>query len=452
MVPVIVLTGFLGSGKTTLLNQILAERARVAGDGPTDDKLAVVVNEFGTIGIDADLLPDEMTRQVELRGGCICCALDEDLEKTLMGLVTGQPNLSAIVIETTGIAEPLPISWTLERSPLCEHVRLAAIVTVVDALEHERHRPMSPTVDTQVEYADILVLSKGDLASSEKIEQVVGLARQLNDVAPLLDTVGGDVARRLMEIVEGPAMESITESGRSRPGPDGDTGSRHEFVAVSVPIEKTLDFEELTESLEELPPDYVRIKGIARVVDATTGSTEPRMVVFHRGGSESFGRAGGSGAAHPSGGDWPKRLRADPGCVCRGSRGTLRGLAISCAAVSEVLSNATTLRELLQEVRKGFALYTPILVRVHDDMSSLDTSTERTLTMSEPLDWAEQYTREYANENYLVVGPNSLRGGLDRRVTLGRSRSCDVRIENESVSKIHAAIIFDRSSGRLSGH
>src|SRR5688572_14407576 len=120
MVPVVVLTGFLGSGKTTLLNRLLDTRP------PDDGRLAVIVNELGAVGIDADLLPADMARQVELPGGCICCVLNEDLERTLCDLVDGGPPLSTIVIETTGIAEPLPISWTLAGESLATRVRLAA--------------------------------------------------------------------------------------------------------------------------------------------------------------------------------------------------------------------------------------------------------------------------------------------------------------------------------------
>lgn len=108
---------------------------------------------------------------------------------------------------------------------------------------------------------------------------------------------------------------------------------------------------------------------------------------------------------------------------------------------------AATLRELLIEIRNGFPMYAPVLTRVQDGAETmLDTTFERT-AVSKPLDWGEQYTREYANETYLVVGANALQGGLDQPLSIGRSRRCDVRIENESVSKVHASIVFDRGSG-----
>jgi pSer/pThr/pTyr-binding forkhead associated (FHA) protein len=110
--------------------------------------------------------------------------------------------------------------------------------------------------------------------------------------------------------------------------------------------------------------------------------------------------------------------------------------------------NANTLRELLVEIRDGYALYAPVLIQVQvEPFGPGEITVERTVTQSTPLDWAEQYTREYANESYLIVGANTLKPSLDEPVSIGRSRSCNLRIENESVSKRHASIHFDRLSG-----
>jgi hypothetical protein len=109
---------------------------------------------------------------------------------------------------------------------------------------------------------------------------------------------------------------------------------------------------------------------------------------------------------------------------------------------------SSTLRELRVEMREGYALYAPILIRVRSEAADrMESTIDRTMTMSKPLDWAEQYTREYANEKFIMVGDNTLKGGLEQSVTIGRSRRCDVKIENDSVSKVHATIAFDRSNG-----
>ncbi len=283
MIPVLLITGFLGSGKTSLLNGLLQARPHTGPFREAEGKLALVVNEFGDVGIDGDLLPDAMTRQIELKGGCICCRLDEDLQKTLLELVSSQPDLSAIIIETTGIAEPLPISWTLAGEALQEHMRLAAVITVVDALEHETHRPLSPALDAQVEYADLLVLSKRDLVDEAQAERVCQQVRLLNPSAPILAGSTAENISSLWQALDDPqeSLQSATSEAQQieRPRPE------HHFHSVSLPIENTLDFEVLTEELESLGASYLRIKGIARVVDASTGSQEPRMIAFHRVGA-----------------------------------------------------------------------------------------------------------------------------------------------------------------------
>jgi hypothetical protein len=110
---------------------------------------------------------------------------------------------------------------------------------------------------------------------------------------------------------------------------------------------------------------------------------------------------------------------------------------------------AQTLRELLLEIRSGFTLHKPILIALEqgEHRSSLEATIDRTMTLSQPTAWVEQYGRELANHEFLLVGPNTLAAGLDSPVTIGRSRRCDVRIENDSVSKVHGSVVFDRADG-----
>jgi G3E family GTPase len=297
------LTGFLGSGKTTLLNRLLAHRQAQAAT--PRGKLAVLVNELGSVGIDASLLPPGAARQVELAGGCICCTLDENLSESLTSLLDSEPAIEWVVIETTGIAEPLPIIWTLTDAALGQRIRLTAVVTVVDALEHVRHRPLSPSVDTQVEHADILVVSKRDALPSERADaalaELVAELRRQNPTAPLLiestPTASAAALWQLLSDVQ--ADTALTRGGpphRHQPGTSapehgailhGDESGQvaHGFEAVAVPIEGTLDFEELTSQLEALPADYIRIKGICWAVDLETGSAAPALIAFHRVGA-----------------------------------------------------------------------------------------------------------------------------------------------------------------------
>jgi G3E family GTPase len=311
LVPVVLLTGFLGSGKTTLLNRLLAYRQENP-DAPdvAGGKLAVLVNELGSVGIDASLLPAGAAQQVELAGGCVCCTLDENLAQSLIDLLDAEPQIRWVLIETTGIAEPLPIIWTLTGDALAHRIRLAAVVTVVDALEHERHRPLALAVDSQVEHADILVVSKRDVLPVAGAPAVTELEQELRDRNPtaalLVESGPAASARALWQLLSD--AEADTALARSRPahsehnGTSGRTpdehvheghhheqrsapAARHTFESVAVAIEGTLDFEELTSQLEELPAEYIRIKGICWAVDPVTGAEEPTLIAFHRVGA-----------------------------------------------------------------------------------------------------------------------------------------------------------------------
>ncbi len=273
-VPVILLTGFLGSGKTTALNRLFRARP------PERGRFAIIVNEFGDVGIDGDLLPDGATRQVELPGGCVCCALVE--------LLDSQPNLGCILLETTGVADPLPISWTLASSALADRVRLAAVVTVVDPLHHEQHRPESPSVDAQVRYADVIVLSKMDLVDgpSEGPPALVEALREHNQVAPVLAPQPNSLASDLWSFLDDP--EVVNGGARSAEHPvhhhDHDTHTR-EWDTVAVPVSGVVDLEDLVSTLEELPMSVVRLKGIVAAVDGESGDPEPRLFAVHRVGA-----------------------------------------------------------------------------------------------------------------------------------------------------------------------
>jgi G3E family GTPase len=311
LVPVVLLTGFLGSGKTTLLNRLLVYRQEHP-DAPdvAGGKLAVLVNELGSVGIDASLLPAGAARQVELAGGCICCTLDENLAQSLSDLLDAEPQIRWVVIETTGIAEPLPIIWTLTGDALAQRIRLAAVVTVVDALEHERHRPLALAVDSQVEHADILVVSKRDVLAAAGAPAVTELEQELRDRNPtaalLVESGPAASARALWQLLSD--AEADTALARSRPAHSEHNGTsdrtpdehvheghhhehrrapaaRHTFESVAVAIEGTLDFEELTSQLEELPAEYIRIKGVCWAVDPVTGAEEPTLIAFHRVGA-----------------------------------------------------------------------------------------------------------------------------------------------------------------------
>jgi G3E family GTPase len=283
MIPrVLVLTGFLGAGKTTLLNRMIAARALgdPAGTLGAGGRLALIVNELGEIGIDGALLPSEMTRQVELPG----------LDRTVLDLLDGAPDIATIVIETTGVAEPLPIAWALGREPLASRVRLTAVVTLVDPLCFPSQRSLSPAVESQVAYADVVVLTKTDVATPEQVAATRTLVAQLAPRAPVLTGGPEEIVGWLAGALADPELP------RRRDGLVIAPLRSHGIDSVWVPADGLVDLEELGDALAELPPDYVRVKGIVWAVDGREGPTEPHWAAVHRVGlrvsSERLDRPG----------------------------------------------------------------------------------------------------------------------------------------------------------------
>ena len=180
-IPVTVLTGYLGAGKTTLLNRILCE--------PHGKRYAVIVNEFGELGIDNDLVVGADEEVFEMNNGCICCTVRGDLVRILDGLMRRKGKFDAIIVETTGLADPAPVAQTFFIDEnVGRKTKLDAVVTVADAKWLNERLKDAPEAKNQIAFADVILINKTDLVSPDELSDVEARIRGINPYAKLHKT------------------------------------------------------------------------------------------------------------------------------------------------------------------------------------------------------------------------------------------------------------------------
>ncbi|MBC6983637.1 GTP-binding protein [Caulobacter sp. 17J80-11] len=307
-IPVTVLTGYLGAGKTTLLNRILTE--------DHGKRYAVIVNEFGEIGVDNDLVVGADEEVFEMNNGCVCCTVRGDLIRVLSGLMKRKGKFDAIVVETTGLADPGPVAQTFfVDDEVKARTKLDSVTTVVDAKHVEARLDDSREAREQIAFADQIILNKTDLVSEAELARVEARLRGLNPLAPIhraqrsnvpLGTILGRNAFDLERIVD--LQPEFLNPAHGEPGHvhdehcghdhdhdhhhghDHDHGHHHhhegarghahqdDIQGVSLSLERPVDGNKFTAWIDKVladqGPDILRAKGIVDV------KGEDRRLVF----------------------------------------------------------------------------------------------------------------------------------------------------------------------------
>lgn len=303
--PVTIIGGYLGAGKTTLLNRIL--------QAPHGRRLAVLVNDFGDLNIDADLVERADADTIALANGCICCSIRSDLKLTALRLLETDPRPEGVLVEASGVSDPIAVAETFLQDDLARSYRTESILMLVDTAnlpgldfdETER-------IVDQTAVADIVLLNKTDLAGPGGTAKVRDMLREAVPHARLLETVQAELPGELL-----PAFEPVTSGGnplrkRTHTG-HGDPATRFETWSWSSATPLSLDaFRDL---IPTLPPTIYRGKGILRFFEQPETRT-----VFQLVGKRSELEASGT---------WPESETSR--LVLIGTRGTLDPAALTTA-------------------------------------------------------------------------------------------------------------------------
>jgi len=236
--PISIITGYLGAGKTTLLKRIIEK---------LDRKFAIIMNEFGEIGIDTQIIQGKNINIAELAGGCVCCSLSGEFEEAIREVIESyHPEI--IIVETTGVAEPDAL--VVDISDTHPNVKLDSVITVTDADALARFPNIGRTGKVQIEMGDIILLNKIDLVNETQRVEIKTTLRTINKKAPMIETTHCNVDIDLLFGLE--IEHHITKTHHGHP---------IKFESFSYPLTKPIPQELFEQFLQQLPPSVYRLKG-----------------------------------------------------------------------------------------------------------------------------------------------------------------------------------------------
>ena len=276
-VPILLVTGFLGAGKTTVVNHLLAH-----AEGR---RIAAVVNDFGAINIDAELIEGASDGVVSLANGCICCSLQGDLLRTLAALLRRDPKPEFIVIETSGVADPADIVRNLMDPLIWREAPLETVLCVLDAATPATALNDDALLRSQLRAADVVALSKVDLAGAANPAPLRDAVRALRPGAVMVDALHGEVPAVLLFPADADRAPTPRETGPRRPAAD-------RFEALSWTSERPVSLPRLQQAIGRLAPKLARAKGLFETVEQPG-----RLTVFQLAGGRATLAPGGTPTA-----------------------------------------------------------------------------------------------------------------------------------------------------------
>lgn len=272
MIPITIITGFLGSGKTSLINTLIKQNK--------SKKFGLIINEFGEVGIDGQLIEASSDEVFEISNGCICCIVRKDLLDGVEKVISSQ-KLDYLIIETSGLADPGPVTQTFAVDNLGGKISLDAVICTVDAVNFSESRKEYEVLGDQISFSDMIVINKADLVDDKALETLKQEIKKINPAAPIFINHNGDLPTEVLLQTDSWNLERL--AAQSKEEHHHHHHEHHEVDEVVFVTDKIIKPEKLDAWMQnEFPQNAIRAKGFLRL-EAFEG--QEVLFVFHKVGA-----------------------------------------------------------------------------------------------------------------------------------------------------------------------